>query len=119
MDAAAKSLAVFGAYLLLNAVGLIFTPNTVLGLFGVASTTEPWIRVLGLVVGVIGYYYVFSAKNGLRTFYPATVHARIAAAFVFLGLVVAGLGPWQLLIFGAVDLLAALWTYFALRQRGV
>jgi hypothetical protein len=117
MDAAARSLLVFGVYLLLNAAGLILSPNTVLALFGVPGTSEPWIRVLGLVAGVIGYYYIFAARHGLRAFYPATVHGRGIASLVFLGLVVAGLGPWQLLIFGAVDLLAALWTHFALKQR--
>ncbi len=118
MDAAAKSLMVFGGYLLFNAAGLLFTPNIVLGLFGAAETNEPWIRVVGLVAGVIGYYYIFAARNGLRAFYPATVHGRLAAAAVFLGLVLAGVGPWQLLIFGAIDLSAALWTHVALRQRG-
>jgi hypothetical protein len=117
MDAAAKSLVVFGAYLLLNAVGLVLTPNVVLGLFGVAATSEPWIRVLGLVAGVVGYYYIFAARHGLRGFYPATVHGRGVASLVFLGLVLTKVGPWQLLIFGAVDLAAALWTHLALKQR--
>lgn len=117
MDAAARSLVVFGVYLLLNAVGLVFTPNLVLSLFGVPPTSEPWIRVLGLVAGVIGYYYIFAARQGLRAFYPATVHGRGVAALVFLGLVLMQLGPWQLLIFGAVDLLAALWTLTALRRQ--
>jgi hypothetical protein len=117
MDAAAKSLVVFGVYLLLNAVGLVFTPNIVLGLFALPATDEPWVRVLGLVAGVIGYYYIFAARQGLRAFYPATVHGRAVAALVFFGLVVAKVGPWQLLIFGAVDLLAAMWTHFVLRQR--
>jgi hypothetical protein len=116
MDGAAKSLVVFGAYLLLTAVGLVFSPNTVLGLLGLPITSEPWIRVLGMLAGVIGYYYIFAARNGLRAFYPATVHGRGAAALVFFGLVFARVGPWQLLLFGAVDLLAAVWTHLALRK---
>lgn len=117
MDAAAKSLVVFGVYLLMNAVGLTFIPNTVLGMFGLPATQEPWIRVLGLLAGIIGYYYIFAARQGLRSFYPATVHGRGAAGLVFLGLVAAKVGPWQLLIFGAVDLLAAVWTHFALKRE--
>jgi glutathione S-transferase len=87
MDAAARSLVVFGGYLLANAVGLIFAPNLVLGLLGLPGTTEPWIRVLGLVAGVIGYYYIFAARNGLRPFYRASVHGRGGAVLVFVGLV--------------------------------
>lgn len=117
MDAAAKSLVVFGIYLLLNAAGLVFAPNAVLGLFGLPGTSEPWVRVLGLVAGVIGYYYIFAASKGLRTFYPATIHGRAAGALVFFCLVVSNVGPWQLLLFGAVDLMAAAWTHIALRKR--
>lgn len=117
MDAAARSLVVFGAYLLLIAVGLAFAPNTVLGTLGLPATQEPWIRVLGLLAGIIGYYYIFAARQGLRSFYPATVHGRCIAALVFLGLAVTKVGPWQLLVFGAVDLIAALWTHFALKRE--
>ena len=49
MDAAAKSLVVFGVYLLLNAVGLVFTPNIVLGLFGLPATTSPGFVYLALL----------------------------------------------------------------------
>lgn len=118
MSAAARSLVVFGIYLLINAVGLVVAPNVTLGLFGVPSTNEPWIRVLGLVVGVIGYYYIFAARHGLSAFYPATVHGRGMASLVFLGLVVTGVGPWQLLIFGAVDLMSAIWTHRSLKRTG-
>lgn len=111
------SLVVFGVYLLLNAVGLTFAPNTVLALFGLPATQEPWIRVLGLLAGILGYYYIYAARLGLRFFYPATVHGRGVAAIVFLGLVATKVGPWQLLVFGAVDLLAALWTHLALKRQ--
>ena len=115
MDAAAKSLVVYGAYLLVNAIGLVLAPNTVLALLGAPSTSEPWIRVLGLVAGEIGYYFIFAARRGLSVFYPATVHARFVASLVFAALVVTGVGPWQLLVFAAVDLTAAVWTKLSIK----
>ena len=117
MDAASRSLVVFGIYLMALAVGLIAVPAVVLGLFGLPAPTEPWIRVLGLVTGILGYYYLVAARGRLYAFYPATVYGRAAAAASFLLLVVTGLGPWQLVLFGAVDLLAALWTHQALTQK--
>ena len=51
---------------------LITTPNTVLGLLGMASATEPWIRVLGVVVGVLGAYYIVAARAELTAFFRAT-----------------------------------------------
>ena len=116
MSTAGKSLFAYGVYLLLNAAGLLFSPNILLSLFGLPGTSEPWIRMLGLVVGEIGFYFVFAARKGITAFYPATVVARYAAALVFAGLVVTGAGPWQLLIFAAVDLLAAAWTQLAIRR---
>ena len=118
MDAAAKSLFVYGVYLLLNAVGLVLAPNTVLTLLGAPGTTEPWIRVLGLVVGEVGFYFIFAARRGLSGLYPATVYARGAAALVFVALVVTRVGPWQLLVFAAVDLIAALWTRLLIKRVG-
>lgn len=100
----------FGVYLLGTAATLVLGPNMFLTRFGLPPTQEPWLRVVGLVVGVIGYYYVYAARRELTDFFPASVHGRVAAAVVFLGLVTTGAAPWQLLLFGAVDLLAALWT---------
>ncbi len=115
MNAPAKSLAVFGVYLLGIAATLMLLPNLFLSIFGLPSTQEPWIRVVGLLSGVVGYYYLFAAARGLSAFYPATVYARVAAAVVFAALVATQVGPWQLVIFGAVDLLAAVWTHLAIR----
>ena len=117
MDAAARSLFVYGVYLLLNAVSLVLTPNMLLTLLGVPGTSEPWIRVVGLVAGEIGFYFLVAARRGLSALYPATVHARIVAALVFVALVATRVGPWQLLIFGAVDLLTALWTQRSIKRR--
>ena len=65
MNAAAKSLVVYGVYLLFNGIALVVAPNTVLTLFGLPGTSEPWIRVVGLVAGEIGYYFIFAARRGL------------------------------------------------------
>jgi len=45
----------------------------------------------------------------------------LARPFLFLslcGYVLAGLAPVQLILFGVVDLLGALWTFLALRRAG-
>jgi hypothetical protein len=114
---AAVSLAVYGVYLLVNGVGLAVSPVLLLALLGLPPTEEPWIRVLGLVAGEIGFYFLFAARKELSTFFPATVYGRGVAALVFLILVISKLGPMQLLLFAAVDLLTAIWTHFAINAR--
>ena len=117
MTPAALSLAVYGVYLLVNGVGLLLTPSVPFALLGVPFTEDPWVRVLGLVVGEIGFYLVYAARTDLAGLYRATVYARAAATLVFVGLVALKLAPVQLLLFAAVDLLSAAWTHFALRSK--
>jgi hypothetical protein len=116
LNAAALSLAVYGVYLLANGLGLLLAPSVPFALLGVPFTEDPWVRVLGLVAGEIGFYFVYAARADLSSFYRATVYARGTAALVFLVLVALKLGPVQLLLFAAVDLLSAIWTHFALRS---
>jgi hypothetical protein len=111
------SLAVYGAYLLANGVALLLAPGVTLGLLGLAHAEDPWIRVLGLVAGEIGYYFLVAARKDIRAIYPATVYGRGFAALVFLALVVFKVGPPQLLLFAAVDLLTSAWTYVAIKRE--
>lgn len=115
MTPAAISLLVYGIYLLANGVGLLCAPNLPLALLGLPPTEEPWVRVLGLVAGEIGFYFVFAARKDVSALFQATVYARGAAVLVFIALVVLKLGPVQLLLFAAVDVLSAIWTHFAKR----
>ena len=117
MKPAAISLAVYGGYLLANGVALLLAPGVTLGLLGLPPAEEPWIRVLGLVAGEIGYYFLVAVRKDIPAFYPATVYGRGFAALVFLALVVSKVGPLQLLLFGAVDLLTSVWTYLAIKRE--
>ncbi len=117
MSKAARSVLVFGIYLLANAPVLTFTPNTLLSLLRVPTTSEPWIRVLGIVVGVLGAYYVAAARQELTGFFRATVWGRLTVLLGLILLVTLGLAPPILIGFGLVDTAGALWTRAALRSQ--
>jgi hypothetical protein len=119
MNPAALSVAVYGFYLLANGVALTLVPSVPLALLCLPPTQEPWIRLVGLLSGEIGFYFVFAARKDLSNFLMATVYGRATAALVFLGLVMLRLGPMQLLLFAAVDLVTAAWTYFASKRSAV
>ena len=59
-------------------------------MFKLATTKEPWIRILGLVMVGLGYYYLFTSTNGVTIFYWPTVYARF-------GIIDAGGAVWTLL----------------------
>lgn len=116
MNSPELSLKVFAGYLFVVGGLLIAVPGVFLALFGLpAANPDTWLRVLGLVVVVLAYYYLQAALHRLRPMMEAAVRGRLFAAGVFVGFVVLGLGPLQLLLFGLVDLLCALWTRHALK----
>ena len=117
MSKAAFTIKAFAVYLAVLGVVLVLAPNVLLFTFGFPLITEVWIRVLGLVVVNLGVYYWFAAKCEARLFFEASVFTRVFvllgfAAFAFLGLA----GP-MLIVFGAIDALGGLWTWFALRSE--
>lgn len=118
MHPATLSIKVFGAYVVLTGVGLLVAPNLTLAPLGVAAPTEVWIRVLGALAIVLGYYYWSCATAGAVAFFRATVRGRPLFAVLCVALIVAFQAPIQLLLFAAVDLAGAAWTWQGLRKTG-
>jgi hypothetical protein len=116
MSGAAFSVFVFGIYLVLGGLGFTVFPNMPLGLFGLPATEEPWIRIMGWLMIVIGYFYIMSGRNDLRQFFPWTVYERVMTFVIFVLFYLLNLATWVLLIFGAVDLIGAIWTYLSQRS---
>ena len=118
MSRAAVSLFVFGIYLLLLGTVLMVAPNAFLALFGLPSTHDVWIRVVAMLVLILGCYDVMAARAELAPFFRWSVWLR-ASVIVWFGMFVGlGLVPPILLLFGFVDLAAAVWTALALRADG-
>lgn len=117
MNAAALSLFVFGIYTALSGLGFTFIPNTMLGLLGAPATGEHWIRILGVVLVGLGYYYIQVARHNIRPFFIWSVYARIGVAAMFLAFFLLGWAPATILLFGAAELAAAIWTLLASRAK--
>ena len=116
MSQAARSLFVFGIYLCVLGLLLLLVPNLLLRAFGVAPTNEVWIRINGMFVLFLSFYYVQTARNELTSFIRWTVWTRIAVIFYFAAFVLLVSAPKALLLFGLIDLLAAIWTWLALKK---
>ncbi len=80
------------------------------------TTNEVWIRINGMFVLCLSFYYVQTARNELTIFIRWTVWARIAVIFFFAAFVLLVSAPKSLLLFGLVDLLSAIWTWLALKK---
>jgi len=117
MSKAAFTLKVFAVYLCALGALLLGVPDLMLSTFGFPPSDEVWIRVLGLVVFNLGVYYAYAAISEARLFFMASVFTRLFALLVFGVLVVLGMAPPMLALFGVLDALGGLWTWRALRHR--
>ena len=113
MSATAKTIFYFGVYIVGLGLILLFVPNILLGAFGFEEAKEVWIRVLGVVVTALGYYYIVAAKSNARAFFNATVYGRTWLFLAFVILVALQQAKPILILFGAVDLAGAAWTWRA------
>lgn len=117
MTQAAATIKVFGAYALGAGALLMFAPSLLLGPLGLPTPQEPWVRVLGALAFVLGAYYWAMGQAGAQAFYRATLWGRPLFAVLCGLLVLMGLAPWQLLLFGAIDVAGAAWTALAMRKE--
>ena len=71
--------------------------------------------MLGIVVDILGAYYVVAARSEATPFFRASVWLRSAFLAAMVALVALGLAPVALVGFGIVDVLGATWTALSLR----
>lgn len=116
MSKSARSVFIFGLYAGLLGVVLLIAPNALLGVFGLPPVTDVWIRVVGMLLVLLAYYYVQAARRELTDFFRWTVHARTAVFFFLVAFVLLKLVSPIIILLGAVDLLGAVWTATALRR---
>lgn len=116
MSGAAKSVFVFGIYLVGMGVGLIAMPNLLLGTFGLPATSEVNIRIVGVLSLFIAYYYIQTARCEMTDFFRFTIPTRASLILFFGAFVALGFAPPQLLLLAPLDLLGAIWTALALRS---
>ena len=113
---APKTVQYFGYYLYVVALTLIFVPNLLLNTLQVPETHEVWIHVVGILVACLAVYYHRMGADGSEAFARTSVYVRFFVLASFIALWLTGIGPWQLIIFGVIDALAALWTFGKLKK---
>ena len=116
MTKAARSVLLFGYYLVVTGVVLYTVPNILLNLLRLPPTTEPWIRVIGIPVGAMGVLHVAAARANIVAFFRVSIWTRIIPVIGFSLLALLRLAPPSLVLFGLVDGATALWTRAALRE---
>ncbi|MGB8646103.1 MAG: hypothetical protein WCF84_12760 [Anaerolineae bacterium] len=117
MSRAARSLLIYGTYLLILSLLLVIAPNLFLGLFGFSLTTEVWLRVAGVLLFYLAIYDIQAARAELTPFFRWSIYTRGSVIFVFIAFVLLGFSGPMLILFGVVDFFAAIWTALALKSE--
>jgi hypothetical protein len=118
MSRAAKTILVFGIYVMLSGALLATFPNFMLGTLGLAQTQEIWIRLLGAQIVVVGFYYSAAARGEAVAFFRATLYGRTGMALYLFVLVGLGLVGPAILVFGVIEIVGAAATALALGRDG-
>jgi hypothetical protein len=116
MSKAARSVFVFGIYLLVLGIVLVVAPNVLLEMFFLPVTSEVWVRVVGMLLLFLGFYYTQAARKELSDFLRWTLYPRATVILFFAAFVLLGFARPPLVLFGVVDLLGVIWTAVALRS---
>lgn len=117
MDKPAKTVWLFGIYLIIEGFFLMLAPAWILDAIGIPEPNSVWRVILGFVVAVLGYYYVRNAKENLIPFFGFTVQIRIIQFVFFAGLYVFERGTIALVAFSFVEFVAGMWTWRILKSN--
>jgi hypothetical protein len=116
MSHSALSILGFGLYLAAGGLLLLLTPQEVCGSLQLHPPGNSiWVRLSGMFFLDLAFYCIKAALDENKLFIRWSILTR-PWTLVFLGaFVAAGFESPRILIFGIVDVLATLWTVFALR----
>jgi len=106
----------FGWYVIFDGLFLVIAPEVALRVLGLSEQGSGWLRVMGMVVTFLGWYYLNLAKLEVTPFFRITTHTRMAVPFVLGVFVLAGWVPPVIIAFAIGDFAGGLWTWFALRK---
>ena len=117
MKQSTLSMLVFAIYMAILCVAFIVFPNNFAALFRLGRPDGLWIRVLGMVLGILAFYYIMAVREGNRSFYRWAFYGRLAIFPTFAVFVVLGIAPPIVLLFGAWDTACGIWTGIALQRE--
>ncbi|MCF4166847.1 hypothetical protein L2U69_14435 [Zavarzinia compransoris] len=116
---AARSMMWFSLYILAAGLPMVLAPVLILDVLGLPPEGIDWIRFLGVVVLIVGYYYFNLSRTRVVAFFCWSVQMRLAIVPVFALLILLfDMRPLYIL-FVVPDFLGAVWTWSLLRREGV
>jgi hypothetical protein len=108
---------VFAIYMVILSVTLTFFPYTFTALFRMPTPDGLWIRLLGVILGILAFYYLMAVREGNETFYRWSSLGRLVIFPAVAVLVALAIAPPVLLLLATWDTGCGIWTGLALRRE--
>jgi hypothetical protein len=108
---------IFAIYMAVLCVVFLVFPSHFAALFNLAPPDGLWIRIFGMVMGILAFYYLMAVRESDKSFYRWTFYGRLVVLPTFAVFVVLGIAPPIVLLFGAWDTSCGIWTGIALRRE--
>ena len=118
MTKSAKSVFIFGLYMVIIGLALLIVPNLFLTPFGIEPSHEVWIRLSGILLMALAVYYILGAKHELVVIMKATGFIRLTIIVFFSTFVVLDLVSPNIILFAVIDFFGGLWTLLMLKKEG-
>ena len=118
MSRAAMSVFIFGIYIVFLGISFLFIPEILFSLLAYPTSPDISSRVLGMIFLILAYLFIRAGldEEGMKKFYMWTVHIRSVIILFHIVFVTLQLVGPLIILFGGIDLAAALWTFWALRK---
>lgn len=118
LSRAAMSIFIFGFYLIFLGIVFLFVPEIMFIILAYPTSPDIISRVLGMIFLILAYYYIRAGlqDEGMTNFFLWTVHTRALVIVFFIIFTVLGLVSPLIIMFGVIDLVCAIWTWWALRK---
>lgn len=117
MSNGAISILAFGVYLCSGGLLLLFAPDQVCRLLSMAPPQGAWIRIVGMLILILAFYCWRAAREEDMAFMRWTVYTRPTTILFLSWFVARGWIEPVVLVFGAVDLAATVWTLVTISGR--
>ncbi|TWI69133.1 hypothetical protein IP91_00199 [Pseudoduganella lurida] len=110
MSRAAASAKIFAICVVVVGAILVFAPDVVLAMFGMPTTNETWIRLVGALAFNIGILASVAARHDDRHFFAIPVYSRTGFLAAVSTFDVLGLASLVIILFGMIDLAGGIRT---------
>ncbi|MEK8130680.1 hypothetical protein WMW72_22490 [Paenibacillus filicis] len=118
MSLPAKTIYYFGFYIGVLGLTLLLGPGLLAELLGFQAESYIWLRMIGMFMLFLAFYYYQTARQNITGFFYLTVYTRASIPVFMIVFYILGMVKPIFIALSLVDFCCAMLTWSALRRTG-